>query len=54
MIRVLSGIVMAAGALAVILFLPPVGLRVVVSILAAMAAFEYMGDRKSTRLNSSH
>jgi phosphatidate cytidylyltransferase len=43
MIRVLSGIVMAAGALAAILFLPPVGLRVVVSILAAMAAFEYMG-----------
>jgi len=43
MIRVLSGIVMAAGALAAILYLPPVGLRVVVSILAAMAAFEYMG-----------
>ena len=43
MTRVLSGIVMAAGALAAIFFLPPVGLRVVVSLLAVMAAFEYMG-----------
>ena len=43
MTRVLSGIVMAAGALAAILFLPPLGLRIVVSILAAAAAFEYVG-----------
>jgi phosphatidate cytidylyltransferase len=43
MIRVLSGIVMAAGALAAILFLPPIGLRIVVSALAAVAAFEYVG-----------
>ena len=43
MIRVLSGIVMAAGALAAILFLPPTGLRVVASILAAVAAFEFVG-----------
>jgi phosphatidate cytidylyltransferase len=43
MTRVLSGIVMAAGALAAILFLPPTGLRIVVSLLAALAAFEYLG-----------
>ena len=43
MTRVLSGIVMAAGALAAILFLPPIGLRVIVSVLAALAAFEYVG-----------
>ena len=42
MTRVLSGIVMAAGALAAILFLPPIGLRVLVAVLAAAAAFEYM------------
>ena len=34
MTRVLSGIVMAAGALAAILFLPPIGLRVLVAVLA--------------------
>ena len=43
MTRVLSGIVMAAGARAAILFLPPIGLRVIVSVLAALAAFEYVG-----------
>ena len=42
MTRVLSGIVMAAGALAAILFLPPIGLRVLVALLAGAAAFEYM------------
>src|SRR5678815_6082016 len=42
MTRVLSGIVMAAGALAAILFLPPIGLRVLVAVLAGAAAFEYM------------
>ena len=43
MTRVLSGIVMAAGALAAILFAPPVILRVLVAVLAGAAAFEYLG-----------
>ena len=43
MTRVLSGIVMAAAALAAILFLPAPVLRVVVAILAAAAAYEYVG-----------
>ena len=43
MTRVLSGIVMAAGALVAILFLPAIGLRIVVILLAGMATFEYTG-----------
>lgn len=42
MTRVLSGIVLAAAALAAILFLPPLGLRVLVSVIAALASFEYL------------
>jgi phosphatidate cytidylyltransferase len=42
MIRVLSGVVLAAAALAAILFLPPIGLRILVAIVAAAAAFEYL------------
>jgi phosphatidate cytidylyltransferase len=43
MTRVLSGIVMAAGALAAIVFLPAMGMRLVVALIAALAAFEYVG-----------
>jgi phosphatidate cytidylyltransferase len=43
MTRVLSGIVMAAGALAAIMFLPPIALRIIVAILAGVASFEYAG-----------
>ena len=42
MTRVLSGVVLAAAALAAILFLPPMGLRLVAAIVAALAAFEYL------------
>jgi phosphatidate cytidylyltransferase len=42
MTRVLSGVALAAGALAAILFLPPLALRVVACIVAALAAFEYL------------
>ena len=41
MTRVLSGVILAAAALAAILFLPPVGMRLVVAIIAGAAAFEY-------------
>jgi phosphatidate cytidylyltransferase len=41
MTRVLSGIVMAAVALAAILFLPSAGIRILVSVIAALAAHEY-------------
>ena len=43
MIRVLSGIVMAAGALAAIVYLPATGMRLVAALIAAVAAFEYVG-----------
>ena len=43
MTRVLSGIVMAAGALAAIVFLPAMGMRLVAALIAAVAAFEYVG-----------
>ena len=42
MTRVLSGVVLAAAALAAILFLPPVGLRLVAALVAAVASFEYL------------
>lgn len=42
MTRVLSGVLLAAAALAALLFLPPVGLRLVAAIVAAIAAFEYL------------
>ena len=43
MTRVLSGIVMAAGALAAIVFLPAPGMRLVAALIAVLAAFEYVG-----------
>jgi len=43
MTRVLSGIVMAAGALAAIVFLPAMGIRLVAALVAVLAAFEYVG-----------
>ena len=42
MTRVFSGVVLAAAALAAILFLPPLGLRIVVCVVAALAAHEYL------------
>jgi phosphatidate cytidylyltransferase len=42
MTRVLSGIVLAAAALAAILFLPATALRLVVALVAAVAAYEYV------------
>jgi phosphatidate cytidylyltransferase len=53
MTRVLSGIVMAAGALAAIVFLPAMAMRLVAALIAALAAFEYVGligvDDQSSR-----
>lgn len=42
MTRVFSGVLLAAAALAALLFLPPAGLRLVAAIVAAIAAFEYL------------
>ena len=42
MTRLLSGLALAAVALASILFLPPVALRVVACLVAALAAHEYL------------
>ena len=43
MTRLLSGVALAAAALAAILFLPFPVLRVVTSLVAALAAYEYLG-----------
>jgi phosphatidate cytidylyltransferase len=43
MTRVLSGAVLAAAALAAILFLPLLGLRLLVCLIAALTAREYLG-----------
>lgn len=42
MTRVFSGVLLAAAALAALLFLPPAGLRLVAAIVAAIAAYEYL------------
>jgi phosphatidate cytidylyltransferase len=42
MVRLLSGLVLAAAALAAILFLPPLALRVVAVVVAVAACFEYV------------
>jgi phosphatidate cytidylyltransferase len=42
MVRLLSGLVLAAAALAAILFLPPLALRVVAVVVAVAATFEYL------------
>jgi phosphatidate cytidylyltransferase len=42
MTRVLSGVVLAAAALAAIVFLPDVGLRILACLVAALAAHEYL------------
>ena len=42
MTRLLSGVVLAAAALAAILFLPPLALRLLASIVAGLAAHEYL------------
>jgi phosphatidate cytidylyltransferase len=54
MTRVLSGIVMAAGALAALLFFPPLALRGLVCVVAVLAGVEYLrlvtGSRSSVAL----
>ena len=52
MTRVLSGVLLAAAALAAILFLPPIALRVLVSAIAALAAFEYLRLVGSSRITT--
>jgi CDP-diglyceride synthetase len=42
MTRLLSGVVLAAAALAAILFLPVIGLRMLASLVAVLAAHEYL------------
>jgi len=42
MTRVLSGVVLAAAALAAILFLPNVGVRILACLVSALAAHEYL------------
>ena len=43
MTRLLSGVALAAAALAAILFLPLPGLRVIACLVAALGAYEYLG-----------
>ncbi|MGH6693133.1 MAG: phosphatidate cytidylyltransferase [Gammaproteobacteria bacterium] len=43
MTRLLSGVALAAAALAAIVFLPPSGLRILACLVAALAAHEYLG-----------
>lgn len=43
MTRLLTGVALAAAALAAILFLPVFALRVIACIVAALAAYEYLG-----------
>ena len=45
MTRLLSGVALAAAALAAILFLPVIGLRMLASLVAVLAAHEYLADR---------
>jgi phosphatidate cytidylyltransferase len=42
MTRLISGVILAAGALAAIVFLPNTGLRLLACAVAALAAFEYL------------
>ena len=42
MIRVISGVLLAAAAVAAVLFLPVFALRVVAGVVAALAAYEYL------------
>ena len=43
MTRLLSGVALAAAALAAILFLPVIGLRMLAALVAVLAAHEYLG-----------
>ena len=43
MTRLLSGVALGAAALAAILFLSPLGLRLLACLVAALAAREYIG-----------
>ena len=54
MTRLLSGVVLAAAALAAILFLPFPALRVIACLVAVLAAHEYLGivDRERRALNA--
>jgi phosphatidate cytidylyltransferase len=48
-VRLISGVVLAAAALAAILFLPVLALRVVACLVAALAAHEYLGIAHAAR-----
>ncbi len=48
MTRVLSGVALAAAALAAILFLPVIGLRMLASLVAVLAAHEYLQIAKTS------
>jgi phosphatidate cytidylyltransferase len=43
MTRVISGVMLAAATLAAIVYLPPLGLQILVAIVAVAAAYEYLG-----------
>jgi phosphatidate cytidylyltransferase len=51
MTRLISGVVLAGAALAAILFLPTIGLRVVASLVAALTAVEYLRIVSGPRLD---
>ena len=49
MTRLISGVALAAAALAAILYLPVIALRVVACLMAALAAHEYLRIVHSAR-----
>ena len=49
MIRLVSGLALAAAALAAILFLPVIGLRILASVVATLTAHEYLKVVHATR-----
>jgi len=53
MTRVLSGVALAAAALAAILFLPVIGLRMLASLVAVLGAHEYLRIVKSASIRRS-
>ena len=53
MVRLLSGLALAAAALAVILFLPLAALRIVALAVAMLAAREFLGIARATGLDPS-
>jgi phosphatidate cytidylyltransferase len=52
MVRLLSGVALAAAALAAVLYLPILGLRILASLVAARAAWEFMGVTGSRHISN--